>query len=69
MIKRVEILFPILSPMIKKRILAILELELRDTVKSRVQDSNGMYVYKKSETKVHAQQQFMEYAKKGWRLD
>lgn len=69
MIKRVEILFPILSPMIKKRILAILELELRDTVKSRVQDSKGLYEYKKSETKVHAQQQFMEYAKKGWRLD
>lgn len=69
MIKRVEILFPILSPVIKKRILSILELELRDTVKARVQDSNGFYQYKKSDAKVHAQQQFMEYAKKGWRLD
>lgn len=69
MIKRVEILYPILSPVIKKRILSILELELRDTVKARVQDSNGFYQYKNSDAKVHAQQQFMEYAKKGWRLD
>lgn len=69
MIKRVEILFPILSPSIKKRILSILELELKDTVKARVQDSSGVYHYKKADTKLHAQQLFMEYAKKGWRIE
>ncbi|MFC4354633.1 RNA degradosome polyphosphate kinase [Chryseomicrobium palamuruense] len=69
MIKRVEILFPILSPAIKKRILSILELELQDTVKARVQNAKGIYTYRKSDTKIHAQQQFMGYAKNGWRLD
>lgn len=69
MIKRVEILFPILSPSIKKRILAIVDLELQDTVKARVQDEKGNYSYRKSEQKIHAQQKFMEFAKKGWRLE
>lgn len=69
MIKRVEILFPILSPSIKKRILAIVDLELQDTVKARVQDEKGNYSYRKSEQKIHAQQKFMDFAKKGWRLE
>lgn len=69
MIKRVEILFPILSPSIKKRILSILDLELRDTTKARVQDSNGVYSYRESDETIHAQQQFMSLAKNGWRFD
>lgn len=69
MIKRVEILFPILSPSIKKRILSILDLELRDTTKARVQNSSGIYAYRESDETIHAQQQFMSFAKKGWRSD
>ena len=57
MVKRVEILFPVLSPPIKKRVMEILELELQDTVKARVQDQIGKYHYKdKTECKVDSQQ-------------
>lgn len=46
MIKRVEILFPIYAPEAKKRIIDIMDLQLRDTAKARIQDANGKYRYK-----------------------
>ncbi|GEK32725.1 RNA degradosome polyphosphate kinase [Kurthia sibirica] len=46
MIKRVEILFPILDTTIKKRIMSIIKLELADNVKARVSDAEGSYHYK-----------------------
>jgi polyphosphate kinase len=45
MVKRVEILFPIYKGSIKKRLLNILELTLRDNMKARKQDSEGNYQY------------------------
>ena len=39
MVKRVEILFPVLSPSIKMRIMEILDLQLKDTAKGRIQDA------------------------------
>ena len=64
MIKRVEILFPILSPSIKKRILSIVDIELKDTVKARIQNAEGVYTYKKSDEVIHAQNYFMNEAKR-----
>lgn len=64
MIKRVEILFPILSPPIKKRILSIVDIELKDTVKARIQNAEGVYTYKKSDEVIHAQNYFMNEAKR-----
>ena len=49
MVKRVEILFPILSPSIKMRITEILDLQLSDTAKGRMQDALGNYYYKETE--------------------
>ncbi|MCZ8532424.1 RNA degradosome polyphosphate kinase [Psychrobacillus psychrodurans] len=61
MVKRVEILFPVLSPPIKKRVMEILDLELRDTVKARFQDQCGKYHYKdKTECKLDSQQVLLE---------
>ncbi|SEM04718.1 polyphosphate kinase [Paenisporosarcina quisquiliarum] len=61
MVKRVEILFPVLSPPIKKRVMEILDLELRDTVKARFQDQSGKYHYKdKTECKLDSQQILLE---------
>jgi polyphosphate kinase len=45
MVKRVEILFPIYKGSIKKRLLDILGLTLRDNMKARIQDSEGDYHY------------------------
>ncbi|MER2077899.1 RNA degradosome polyphosphate kinase [Psychrobacillus psychrotolerans] len=65
MVKRVEILFPVLSPSIKKRVMEILNLELRDNVKARVQDQNGKYHYKdKTECEVDSQQILLEKSRK-----
>ncbi|WP_237658313.1 RNA degradosome polyphosphate kinase [Ureibacillus xyleni] len=46
MIKRVEILFPIYSEQIKKRVMHILLTQFNDTAKARIQDSFGKYHYK-----------------------
>ncbi|WP_027408313.1 RNA degradosome polyphosphate kinase [Anoxybacteroides tepidamans] len=45
--KRIEILFPILTQQLKKRIIKILEVLLSDNVKAREQDKNGDYYYVK----------------------
>ncbi|ATP39182.1 RNA degradosome polyphosphate kinase [Solibacillus sp. R5-41] len=62
MIKRVEILFPIYSPDIKKRIMGIMEAQLKDNQKARIQDSNGKYHYKEdhnSDTRINSQEIFL----------
>lgn len=61
--KRVEILFPVLSPSIKKRIVDILNLELHDNVKARIQSSDGKYYFKeKDENALNSQRLLLEKA-------
>lgn len=43
--KRIEIMFPVYEPILKKRLHAILQLILQDNVKAREQDSSGYYHY------------------------
>lgn len=62
MVKRVEILFPVYSPEIKKRIFQIMNYQLSDNQKARIQDSNGNYRYKedhKGENRVNSQDIFL----------
>ena len=62
MIKRVEILFPIYSPDIKKRVIHIMNYQLLDNQKARIQDSNGKYHYKEdhnSDRKINSQEMFL----------
>lgn len=62
MIKRVEILFPIYSPDIKQRVMEILQAQLADTAKARVQDASGKYHYKAvsdEAVKSNSQEQFI----------
>ena len=63
MIKRVEILFPLYSLDIKKRVMHILNLQLLDNQKARIQDSNGKYHYKEdhnSDQKIDSQKIFLK---------
>lgn len=63
--KRVEILFPVLSPTIKKRIVDILNLELHDNVKARIQSSDGKYYFKEQiEEAINSQRLLLEKATK-----
>ncbi|MEC2070500.1 RNA degradosome polyphosphate kinase [Alkalihalophilus marmarensis] len=60
--KRIEILFPILSPPIKKRIKEILNLTLLDNTKAREQTKKGTYHYvKKKEEEAFIQSQLTFY--------
>lgn len=62
MIKRVEILFPVYSSEIKKRIIKIMNLQLEDNQKARIQDSNGKYHYKEdhnSNKRINSQELFL----------
>ena len=62
MIKRVEILFPIYAPEIKKRIQRIMMTQLEDNQKARIQDSNGKYHYKEnhnSDVRINSQEVFL----------
>lgn len=62
MIKRVEILFPVYSSDIKKRIIKIMNLQLEDNQKARIQDSNGKYHYKEdhnSNKRINSQELFL----------
>lgn len=47
--KRIEILFPIISTRLQKRIKHILQITLQDNVKARVQDKYGNYHYVQKE--------------------
>ncbi|MFJ5769686.1 RNA degradosome polyphosphate kinase [Psychrobacillus sp. NPDC093180] len=63
MVKRVEILFPVLAPAIKKRVMEIIDIELQDNVKARIQDSEGIYHYKEVDGKrINSQRIFLEKA-------
>src|SRR5690606_15996802 len=55
---RIEILFPILQPHLRQRILRWTQLMLADNVKAREQDAHGHYHYiqrKEGEPEVHSQ--------------
>ena len=61
--KRIEILFPILQSNLKQKVKATLDLILKDNVKARVQDSNGIYHYVKKNTNepsINSQQKLMQ---------
>lgn len=45
MIKRVEILFPVLDPNLVKRLKGIVDLQLNDGLKGRIQNNEGLYQY------------------------
>ncbi|EDL65064.1 RNA degradosome polyphosphate kinase [Bacillus sp. SG-1] len=65
MVKRVEILFPIFEDGIKRRLLEILDLTLRDNMKARKQDSEGKYHYvqrKEGEPSINSQQELKREA-------
>ena len=59
MIKRVEILFPILDESIVKRLKDYLNLQLDDGLKGRIQDSNGKYHYNDAGNKQASSQQIL----------
>ncbi|MGY4794190.1 RNA degradosome polyphosphate kinase [Lysinibacillus fusiformis] len=67
MIKRVEILFPVYASEAKTRIIDIMNAQLMDTAKARIQDSNGKYHYKefdRSEDPLNSQEIFLKDALK-----
>ncbi|MEK5230907.1 RNA degradosome polyphosphate kinase [Lysinibacillus sp. FSL K6-0232] len=67
MVKRVEILFPVYANDIKTRIIDIMNTQLRDTAKARIQDSNGKYHYKefnRGEDPINSQEIFLQEALK-----
>lgn len=67
MIKRVEILFPVYASEAKARIINIMNAQLEDTAKARIQDSNGKYHYKefdRSEDPINSQEMFLKDALK-----
>lgn len=67
MIKRVEILFPVYAIEAKTRIIDIMNAQLMDTAKARIQDSNGKYHYKefdRSEDPLNSQEIFLKDALK-----
>ncbi|WP_323704449.1 RNA degradosome polyphosphate kinase [Mammaliicoccus sp. Dog046] len=63
MIKRVEILFPILDSQIVSRLKSYLDLQLNDGLKGRIQNNKGVYQYNDSGNKrINSQQMLMEEA-------
>lgn len=67
MIKRVEILFPVYANEAKTRIIDIMNTQLMDTAKARIQDFNGKYHYKdfdRSEDPLNSQEIFLQDALK-----
>lgn len=67
--RRVELFFPIEDTEIKERIVFILGIELRDTMKARRLNSDGSYsrVDKRGREKIDSQQYFMSLALEKWR--
>ncbi len=65
MIKRVEILFPVYASEAKARLINIMNTQLEDTAKARIQDSNGKYHFKnRSEEPINSQEIFLKDALK-----
>lgn len=63
MIKRVEILFPVLNQKIAKRLVSYLELQLSDNQKGRYQDRYGVYHYVQNDfPPINSQEKLMEEA-------
>jgi len=63
MIKRVEILFPILDPNLVKRLKEIINLQLNDGLKGRIQNSKGEYRYNDAGNKrMNSQEMLMDEA-------
>ncbi|RAI79629.1 RNA degradosome polyphosphate kinase [Macrococcoides goetzii] len=63
MIKRVEILFPILDPKIVNELKEILELQLNDNQKAREQDASGVYHYvRNNQNAVNSQEELVNQA-------
>ncbi|MCR5293769.1 MAG: RNA degradosome polyphosphate kinase [Lachnospiraceae bacterium] len=62
--KRVEIVFPVEDPVLKKEVMHILETELNDNVKAHVLQPDGSYVKvdKRGKTLVNSQEIFCEEA-------
>ncbi len=61
--KRIEILYPILQENLKKKIMLTLDLILKDNVKAREQDSNGIYHYvkkKPNQSLINSQKKLMQ---------
>lgn len=62
---RVEVGCPILDPRLKKRVIDILHIQFRDTVKARVidQEQTNKYVRRGNRRKVRSQEEIYEYLK------
>ncbi|MGB2992408.1 MAG: RNA degradosome polyphosphate kinase [Paenisporosarcina sp.] len=63
MIKRVEILFPIVDTFIKQRIMNVILLQMQDTAKLREQDEHGEYHYrfpKKNDEMTNSQEELLK---------
>jgi len=61
--KRIEAIAPIENPKLKRKIMQILDVLLRDNVKTRVLQADGEYVYKKrrrGQRKLNAQERLLE---------
>ncbi len=65
LLRRVEIMFPILDESLKERVIYILETLLSDTVKARIEQSDGTYerVDRRGGEPLSAQKAFCEWAK------
>ncbi|MCD8862256.1 RNA degradosome polyphosphate kinase [Mammaliicoccus sciuri] len=63
MIKRVEILFPVLDPNLVKRLKGIVDLQLNDGLKGRIQNNEGLYQYNDAGNKhMNSQEMLMDEA-------
>ena len=64
--RRVEILFPVENEHLKKEVMHILDIQLKDTLKAHVKKSDGTYekVDRRGKQPLCAQQYFMDYARK-----
>lgn len=65
MVNRVEILFPVYSVDIKQRIMAIMDLQLEDNQKARIQHVDGKYHYKDCYhgiEEINSQERFLQEA-------
>lgn len=62
--KRVEIMFPVEDPELKKQVIHILQVQLEDNVKAHVLQPDGTYekIDKRGKVLVCAQEQFCEEA-------
>ena len=61
--RRIEVITPVESPKLKKKIMHILDIILRDNVKTRVLQADGSYIYKKrtrGQRKLNAQERLLE---------